>query len=144
MITNARGQAHIREFEGVRANSYRCSAGVWTIGIGHTGPEVVEGLRWTPERIETVFQSDLRERERAVAELVRVPITANQHAVCVSFAFNLGQKKLADSTLLRLLNAGNYNGAGRELARWVYAGGRVQPGLARRRAAEHAMWLSPD
>lgn len=144
MITSARGQAHIREFEGVRANSYRCSAGVWTIGIGHTGPEVVEGLTWTPEQIEATFQADLRERERAVAELVRVPITPNQHAVCVSFAFNLGRTALAGSTLLRLLNAGNYNGAGRELARWVHAGGRVQPGLVRRRGAEHAMWLSTD
>ena len=142
MITSVRGQAHIRKFEGTRLTSYRCSAGVWTIGTGHTGPEVVEGLTWTAERCEAAFQTDLRTAERAVSELVRVPLTPNQHAVLVSFIFNLGRKALANSTLLTVLNRGGYRLVGPELARWVHAGGRVVQGLVNRREAERAMWLS--
>lgn len=144
MITSARGQAHIRHYEGLRLSAYRCAAGVLTIGHGHTGPEVVAGLEWTAERCEAEFQADLRKAEAAVMRLVRVPISSNQHAVLVSFVFNLGAGALGQSTLLRLLNQGNYRGAGAELARWVHTGSRVLPGLVRRRAAERTMWFEPD
>lgn len=142
MITCEAGQVHIRLMEGRRLRAYRDAVGVWTIGTGHTGPEVRAGLIWTPGQAETAFQEDLRTAEKAVSELVRVPISPLQHAVCVSFTFQMGRTALRDSTLLRLLNAGNYRGAGMELARWVHAGGQVLPGLVRRREVERAMWLS--
>jgi lysozyme len=139
-ITCQAGQLHILHFEGCRLTSYRCSAGVWTIGVGHTGPEVVAGLVWTEDQAKAAFQDDLRKAEKTVADLVRVPTSDLQHAVLVSFTFNLGRTALANSTLLRLLNNGNYAGAGEQLARWVHAGARVIPGLVRRRSAEHRMW----
>lgn len=144
MITCERGQAHIRSYEELRLKAYRCPAGVLTIGWGHTGPEVTEGLTWTAAQCETAFQMDLRQAEDAVMRLVRVPVSIHQHAVLVSFVFNLGRKRLRDSTLLRILNTGNYRGAGAELVRWVYADGRVLKGLVRRREAERALWFATD
>jgi lysozyme len=140
-VTCEAGQAHILKYEGCRLTSYRCSAGVLTIGVGHTGPEIVAGLVWTEEQAKTAFQADLRRAEKAVSDLVRVPTSDLQHAVLVSFVFNLGRNALAGSTLLRLLNAGNYAGAGNELARWVHVGAQVIAGLVRRRAAEREMWF---
>lgn len=144
MITSAKGQAHIKRFEGLSLTAYLCPARVWTIGWGHTGPEVTAGLTWTVEQCEAAFQADLRTAERAVAELVRVPLTPNQAASLASFVFNLGSRALANSTLLRRLNQGGYRYVETELARWVHADGRALPGLVRRREAERAMWRSTD
>lgn len=140
-ITCGAGQAHILKFEGCRLTAYRCSAGVLTIGVGHTGPEIVAGLVWTEEQAKAAFQADLRRAEKAVSDLVRVPTSDLQHAVLVSFVFNLGRNALAGSTLLRSLNANDYAAAGNELARWVHVGAQVIPGLVRRRAAEREMWF---
>lgn len=144
LITSEAGQALIRKFEGCRLTAYRDIGGVLTIGFGHTGPEVVEGLTWTPAEAEAAFQQDLRTAERAVMELVRVPISTGTHASLASFVFNLGRERLAKSTLLRLLNQGSYMGAAKELARWVYVDQRVCQGLVRRRAAERNLWLAVE
>jgi lysozyme len=78
--------------------------------------------------------------EKAVRKLVLVELTQGQFDALVDFVFNLGQGQLAKSTLLRLLNAGNYDGAGNELQRWVFAGGTKLAGLVRRREDALKLW----
>lgn len=129
----------IKQFEGLYLNAYRCPAGVPTIGYGHTAG-VAMGQTITQQQADDYLRRDVRQLERAVARLVTVPLTQGQFDALVSFAFNLGEGALAQSTLLRLLNAGDYAGAAAQFDRWNKAGGRVLPGLVRRRAAERALF----
>ena len=129
----------IKQFEGLYLKAYSCPAGVPTIGYGHTAG-VAMGQSITQQQADDYLRRDVRQFERAVSRLVRVPLTQGQFDALVSFAFNLGEGALAQSTLLRLLNAGDYAGAAAQLDRWNKAGGRVLPGLVRRRAAERALF----
>ena len=129
----------IKQFEGLYLKAYRCPAGVPTIGYGHTAG-VAMGQTITQQQADDYLRRDVRQFERAVARLVTVPLTQGQFDALVSFAFNLGEGALAQSTLLRLLNAGDYAGAAAQFDRWNKAGGRVLPGLVRRRAAERALF----
>lgn len=129
----------IKQFEGLYLKAYRCPAGVPTIGYGHTAG-VAMGQTVTQQQADDYLRRDVRQFERAVSRLVRVPLTQGQFDALVSFAFNLGEGALAQSTLLRLLNAGDYAGAAAQFERWNKAGGRVLPGLVRRRAAERALF----
>ena len=129
----------IKQFEGLYLKAYRCPAGVPTIGYGHTAG-VAMGQTITQQQADDYLRRDVRQFERAVARLVSVPLTQGQFDALVSFAFNLGEGALAQSTLLRLLNAGDYAGAAAQFDRWNKAGGRVLPGLVRRRAAERALF----
>ena len=131
----------IKQFEGLYLKAYRCPAGVPTIGYGHTAG-VAMGQTITQQQADDYLRRDVRQFERAVARLVSVPLTQGQFDALVSFAFNLGEGALAQSTLLRLLNAGDYAGAAAQFDRWNKAGGRVLPGLVRRRAAERALFES--
>lgn len=140
---NEAGLALIKEFEGLRLTSYRCPAGVWTVGYGSTGPHVVPGMTITEEEAETLLTDDLRRFEEGVEQLVEVPLNDNQFAALVSFAFNLGLGALSGSTLLRLLNEGDYASVPAQLARWNKAGGKVLAGLSRRREAEGELWSRP-
>lgn len=120
----------------------------WTIGWGHTGPEVKPGLVWTQAQADAAFLEDLRRFERDVASLVKVPLTQGQFDALVSFAYNVGSdidadtiaEGLGDSTLLRKLNAGDYEGAAQEFKKWNKNDGKVMRGLIRRRAAEEALF----
>jgi lysozyme len=141
---NAAGLELIKSFEDCVLTTYKCSAAKCTIGYGHTGDDVRMGMTITQERAEELLRQDLATAERAVAELVKVPITANQHAVLVSFVFNVGAGALRSSTLLRMLNNRLYTDAGNQLTRWIYAGGQIVGGLRRRRNAERDLWFSPD
>ena len=94
------------------------------------------------DEAEALLAADLKTAESGVSRLVSVPLAQNQFDALVSFAYNLGAASLMSSTLLRKLNAGDYNDAADELPRWVYAGGRVLPGLVRRRNAEQRLFLS--
>ena len=129
----------IKQFEGLHLKAYRCPAGVPTIGYGHTAG-VAMGQTITQQQADDYLRRDVRQFERAVSRLVSVPLTQGQFDALVSFAFNLGEGALAQSTLLRLLNAGDYAGAAAQFDRWNKAGGRVLPGLVRRRAAERALF----
>lgn len=129
----------IKQFEGLYLHAYRCPAGVPTIGYGHTAG-VAMGQTITQQQADDYLRRDVRQFERAVSRLVRVPLTQGQFDALVSFTFNLGEGALAQSTLLRLLNAGDYASAAAQFDRWNKAGGRVLPGLVRRRAAERALF----
>lgn len=138
----------IEEFEGLarqlpdgRIAAYRDAVGVPTIGYGHThGVHMGEVI--TREQAQEFLQQDLRWAEAAVSRLVKVSLTDNQFSALVSFVFNLGAGALARSSLLRDLNAGNYDAAANQFLLWTHAGGRVLPGLVRRRRAERKLFLS--
>ncbi|WP_435170859.1 lysozyme [Falsirhodobacter sp. 1013] len=151
MQTNDAGLALIKEHEGLRLEAYPDPGHGWTIptiGVGHTSaagePKVTRGMTITAEEAEAILQRDLAQFERAVTAAVTVPLTGNQFAALVSFTFNLGAGNLRSSTLLRKLNAGDYSGAAEEFPRWNRSNGSVLSGLARRRAAEQELFLTPD
>ncbi len=139
---NEAGVRLVQEFEGCRLEAYRCPAGIPTIGYGATGPDIRMGMVWTQEQADARLVEDLARFADGVERLVEVDLSDNQFAAIVSFAFNVGLGALRDSTLLRKLNAGDYLGAADQLPRWNKGGGRVLPGLTRRRAAERDLFLS--
>lgn len=141
MITSDKGIALIQDSEGLRLKAYKDSVGVPTIGWGHTG-DVQMGTSITRAQAETLLREDLHDFERAVTRLVRVPINQNQFDALVCFSFNVGAKALENSTLLRLLNAGNFAGAASQFPNWNKAGGQILKGLVTRRAAEQKLFLS--
>jgi len=131
----------IRRFEGLRLRAYLCPGGVWTIGYGHTGPDVKPGLRISSEEADALLRGDVA-RFGAGVSAIAGACTQGQHDALVSFAFNLGLGALMSSTLLKKHRAADRGGAAAEFGRWTHARGRVLPGLVRRRAAEAALYLS--
>ncbi len=143
---NAAGLSHIMQWEGKRLVAYQDVAGIWTIGYGHTTaagiPRVREGMRISDKEAEDILKKDLGKFEDRVTRLVKVPLTDNQFAVLVSFDFNTGA--LHKSTLLKKLNAGDYDAVPAELMKWVNAGGKRVQGLVNRRAAEAGLWAKGE
>lgn len=138
--TSRPGVEVIKRFEGLKLEAYRCPAGVLTIGYGHTGADVKEGMRITEEQAEEFLRSDLRHIERRVQQLVTAPLTQGQFDALVSFAYNVGLGALERSTLLKRLNAEDYRGAAAQFGLWTRAAGRDLPGLVRRRRAERELF----
>jgi lysozyme len=139
MHTSQKGLDLIKSFEGLRLSAYKCPADVWTIGYGTTAG-VKPGQTITKERAEELLREDVERFEAQVLRLVKVPLTQGQHDALVSFVYNLGAGNLSNSTLLRLLNSGDYKGASAQFDRWTRAGGKTLAGLVRRRAAERALF----
>lgn len=142
MQTSQRGIALIKSFEGLRLDAYPdpgTGGAPWTIGFGTT-KGVKPGMVITADRAEEMLQEDLRIFEAAVNGAVKVRICQHMFDALVSLVYNIGGAAFRDSTLLRKLNAGDYDGAGMEFERWVFAGGRKLAGLVRRRAAERALF----
>lgn len=129
----------IRKFEGLRLNAYLCPAGVWTIGYGHT-QDVKRGDSVTKETAEWLLLADLTNFAQEASALVKVPVSEGQYVALLDFIFNFGITKFKNSTLLKKLNFGDYAGAGAELLKWKYVGGKVLPGLERRRKAEYELF----
>ena len=130
----------ITDFEGTKLRAYRCPAGVLTIAVGHTGPDVTEGQIITASDAVRLLYGDMLEADKAIDELVEVPLRENQRAALISFIFNIGRNAFRNSTLLKLINAGNFSAAGLQFARWDKAGKIQLPGLVKRRAAERALF----
>ena len=133
----------IKEFEGCKLKAYKCSADVWTIGYGHTDG-VKEGDEITQQEADRLLASDVELFTTGVQRLVHSDINRNQLGALVSFSFNLGLGNLRHSTLLRMVNAGDFLGAANEFARWNKAGGKILSGLVRRREAERQLFLKED
>ena len=138
---SAAGIALIKRFEGCRLTAYKCSAGVWTIGYGHTSG-VHSGQVITQAQADALLRQDLEKFERYVNSTAYVPITAqlndNQFAALVSFAFNCGQGKLK-----RLCAGRNTAQIAAAMPQYCKAAGRKLPGLVQRRAAEVALFNTP-
>ncbi|MBW4537814.1 MAG: glycoside hydrolase family protein [Myxacorys chilensis ATA2-1-KO14] len=139
---NAEGLKLLTTFEGCELHAYDDGVGVWTIGYGHTSG-VAPGMTITQAQAEAFLQDDLEIFESAVQDAVSVSITDAQFSALVCFCYNVGAglDGFGGSTLLRLLNEGNYEGAAEQFLRWNKAGGQPLLGLTRRRKAEQALFL---
>jgi lysozyme len=150
MTISAEGLTLIMEFEGCELYAYECQGGVWSIGFGHTA-DVEEGDACTEEQALRWLSEDVSYFEDGVSRLVeRDDMTQGEFDALVSFSYNVGLDEdedtqaegLGDSTLLRLYNEGDRQGAADEFPKWNKAGGEVSEGLTRRREAERALFLS--
>ena len=134
----------VREVEGFRSKAYRCPAGVWTIGYGHT-ENVHEGDIITVDAALCVLHSDLRAIAKDVKKAVKVPLDDWQLSALISFTFNVGIGALRRSTLLIMLNNRDYTDVPEQLVLWNKATVKgkkiVLPGLVTRRAKEVNLWL---
>ena len=133
----------IKEFEGFQPSIYLCLAGKPTIGFGHVVRGDIFHQPITEKDAEELLLHDLDAfYGPAVLQLVAVDMTQGQFDALVSFTYNLGCGSLERSTLLKKLNAGDYQGAADEFERWDKCNGKPIAGLARRRHAEKALFLS--
>ena len=125
----------IKHFEGCETEAYLCPAGVPTIGYGH-----IKGVQMgdviTEAQAHEMLVEELDEYESYINDLVTVGLNQNQFDAMVSWVYNLGGGNLRASTLLKVLNSGNYEGVPAQIMRWNKAGGKVLEGLTRRRQAE--------
>ena len=131
----------VKEAEGLRLSAYLCPAGIPTIGYGHT-KGVKLGDTCTKEQAEKWLENDFFMAKQDVKAVVKVPLKENQLDALASFVFNLGVRKLTQSTLLKKLNAGDYSGAAAEFDKWVFAGKVKLNGLIKRRAKERKLFES--
>jgi lysozyme len=140
---NAAGLAKLKGFEALKLKAYRDGGGVWTIGWGHTGKDVHEGLEITPEQAEHLLMADLGYFEAGVDALTRdVPTTDGQFAAMVCLAFNIGLERFRNSTVLKRHKLGNRIGAANAFLLWKYDNGQLVEGLLRRREQERKMYLA--
>lgn len=128
----------VKHFEGFVAKAYKCPAGVWTIGYGHTlnvhPTDVI-----TEGQASVMLQEELDEFAEKVSKLVK-KATQSQFDAMVSFAYNVGVAALASSTLLKKHNAGDYAEAQKQFLRWDKAAGKTLAGLTKRRVHEAALY----
>ena len=129
----------VESFEGVRLESYQDVGGVWTIGYGHTAG-VVEGQTETLSGAMFDLNDDIDIADAAVNRLVNVPLGQDEFDALSDFVFNAGEGNFAGSTMLRLLNSGDYQAAANQFDLWDHVSGKVVAGLLRRRQDETAMF----
>ena len=134
----------IKQFEGLCLKAYKCPAGVWTIGYGHT-QGVKEGDTITEREAENLLRKDVCNFECNVRCSVIANLNDYQYDALTSLAYNIGLSAFRKSTLLRIINNGNAteDEIRRQFSRWVYGGGKQLPGLVRRRAAEADLYFTP-
>ena len=141
MNISENGLKLIKNFEGCRLKAYKCPAGIWTIGYGHTGRDVKEGLIITQAQAEHYLKNDVIIHSANVSRLVKVPINQNQFDALVSFEYNVGYGNFAASTMLKLINQNKFNDAAQQFDRWVFANKIKLQGLVKRRSAEKNLFL---
>jgi lysozyme len=139
----------IKKFEGCKLTAYPDSGtggAPWTIGYGWThsvnGLPVQAGMIISQTIAEELLQRGIAQVEKYVNQLLHVSVNQNQFDALVSFAYNVGKTKFANSTLLKLINERNFDGAATQFSYWNKAGSNVLPGLIYRRAAERECFIS--
>lgn len=133
----------IKAFEGFKAKAYKCSAGVWTIGYGHTDC-VCKGDTCTEAQAEQWLISDLGKAE-VVVNAQGLELTQNRFDALVSFMYNVGARNFLNSTLLRKIKSDPAEPTiADEFMRWIYAGGKKLKGLENRRRREVAMYFKGE
>ena len=162
------GEDLMHKYEGFRSRPYLCPAHIWTIGYGHVlyqeqirlpvvrveGKDVPmirkemplkpeDNRVWTKEELNELFRTDVRDFERGVLRLVP-GVVGRQGAfdALVSISFNFGLGNLQRSTIRMRANRGDWEGAAESFRVWTKGGGKVLPGLVKRREAEIALFLS--
>ena len=140
---NDQGLNLLKSFEGCELKAYDDGGKVWTIGYGHT-KNVTEGMTITQEKADQFFREDLEKFELYVEDALKVTLNGDQFSALVCFCFNVGPgpKGFEGSTLLKLLNQGDFSGAAQQFPRWNKVGGKSWLGLTRRRLAEQALFNS--
>lgn len=133
----------IKSFEGLKLKAYQDSVGKWTVGYGHT-KGVTPGMRISIEQAERYLAEELAVIEDEILTLVKVPLNENQLAALESFIYNLGIGAFAGSTMLRMINKGDYENAAVQFKFWIHAKGKILPGLIKRREAEAKLFLTPE
>ena len=136
-----KGLKLIKYYEGLRLKAYKCPAGVWTIGYGHT-QNVKPGDKISEEEATELLLKDVYNCEGVISRLVTKTLTQGQFDACVCIIFNIGAANFQRSTLLRKINQGDFEGAAQQFGRWVYAKKKKQPGLVARREAEKNLFIS--
>jgi lysozyme len=148
MKTSDHGIAIIKQFEGCKLKSYRCPADKLTIGYGHTSdagsPQVTDGMVITQDEAVRILANDLVKFEKAVDGMVTVELSQGQFDALVSFAYNCGTGALKKSTLLKKVNAEDWDACPAEFMKYTRGGGKVLPGLIRRRKAEVESFVGND
>ena len=140
----------IKHFEGCPTDedgncvAYQDAVGVWTIGFGHI-KDVQEGDKWSKEKADFMLWRELEdEYESYINDYVHVPLVQCQFDALCSWVYNLGPANLKKSTLLKVLNNGEYDKVGEQIKRWNKAGGKVLQGLVLRREAEALLFEGKD
>lgn len=132
--------AVIKKFEGLRLKSYKCPAGVYTIGYGHT-ENVNADSEISELMADQILRKDLKKFENSIKKLVKVPLSQYQFDALVSLVFNIGATNFKNSTLLKYLNNSEYSLAAEQFERWIYSNGKKLDGLLTRRKAEKEIFL---
>lgn len=142
---NGTSLALIQRFESLRLTAYKDVVGIWTIGWGHTGPDVTPGLKITRERALQLLEADLETAIKAVElQCAGVKLSDNQFGALVSLTFNIGVTAFMNSTLLWKLKSGRFAEVPAEIKRWNRAGGKVVSGLVKRRQAEANLFQTEE
>jgi lysozyme len=142
MNISQNGMNMVKKFEGCELHAYQDIVGVWTIGYGHTAG-VKSGQVITQAQADKMFADEITQFASKVASLIKVPVNQNQFDALVSFAYNLGVQALADSSLLKYVNAKNFTAAADEFPKWCHARGKLNQGLLTRRQIEEKLFLTP-
>lgn len=133
--------AFIATHEGFVDHTYNDAVGVKTIGYGHTGPDVKTGQTITRQEAQKLLVKDANKHWDGIKKYIKVPLSQNEADAYTSFAYNVGVNNFKNSTLLKKLNAKDYEGACKQLLRWNRSGGKVLKGLTKRRQAEYKMCM---
>jgi len=155
MKMSEKGIKLIKNYEGCRLKAYKCPAGVWTIGFGHTNNVRPDDVI-TQAEADKLFKMDLIIHENNVSRLVKVPLTQNQFDALVSLEYNIGYGNFSSSILLKKVNAKDYKGAAEQFIRlnpkpididdkylgWCFVGKKNCQGLVKRRLKEKELFLT--
>jgi lysozyme len=136
MNMSEKGLSLLTQREGSRTKAYKDTKGIWTIGVGHTGPDVTASLVWTEQQVVDALRKDVHIAEKAIIDSVKVFLTQNQFDALCSFIFNVGVGAFKRSTLLKVLNLGNYTEAAKQFDRW-----NIPPEIVGRRTSEKLQFL---
>jgi lysozyme len=154
MQMSPHGLSLLQQWEGFKLTVYKDSAGLPTIGVGHlitkseqsSGTITINGVAvpyangLTEQQVTDLLGQDVQPAEKAVNDGVKVALDQNQFDALVSFTFNVGTGAFTSSTLLKLLNEGQYDQVPTQLLRWTKAGGKEVQGLVNRRNNEIKLW----
>lgn len=137
------GLALVKHFEGCRLHPYLDAVHLWTIGWGRRISDSAVKQYWngvSQDQADKWFNDDIQGFALGVTKLLQKPVEQHEFDAVVSLAYNIGIGALKTSTMLRLLNEGDKNGASKEFRKWCHAGAHVLPGLLRRRTVEQNMF----
>jgi len=132
----------IKKFEGLRLKTYKCPAGIRTIGYGHTGNDVVFDLEISEEEAERLLEKDIDNLQKELLKILPYELSENQFNALISFVFNIGINAFLKSTLFKKIKNKELDQVPFQMRRWVYSNKKILEGLKKRRESEIALWLS--